>query len=179
MIIIIIIIIITIISWVLCKRLRGRLVSGRHGGRSRFSRSRPFVLPFEAFICIFFAISLLVYQLFRQMNGYCIRPSCLAAFSPARILILAVPLASFSGRHLGFIKYHQSRVPLYGAPTACMTMQLVRHSSLELLIHSGGVQLNPGPDTGSNPVTSYGRRFVSGQCKTQTADCRLQTADQG
>ena len=109
----------------------------------------------------FFAISLLVYQLFRQMNGYCIRPSCLAAFSPARILILAVPLASFSGRHLGLIKYHQSRVPLYGAPTACMTMQLVRHSSLQLLIHSGGVQLNPGPDTGSNPVTSYGRRFVS------------------
>ena len=109
----------------------------------------------------FFAISLLVCQLFRQMNGYCIRPSCLAAFSPARILILAVPLASFSDRHLGRIKYHQSRVPLYGAPTACMTMQLVRHSSLELLIHSGGVHLNPGPDTGSNPVTSYGRRFVS------------------
>ena len=102
----------------------------------------------------FFAISLLVYQLFRQMNGYCIRPSCLAAFSPGRILILAVPLASFSGGHLGLIKYHQSRVPLYGAPTACMTMQLVRHSSLELLIHSGGVQLNSGPDTGSNPVRS-------------------------
>ena len=33
-------------------------------------------------------------------------------------------------------------------------------SSLELLIHSGGVHLNPGPDTGSNPVTSYGRRLV-------------------
>ena len=101
----------------------------------------------------FFVISLLVYQLFRQMNGYCIRPRCLAAFSPARILILAVPLASFSGGHLGLIKYDQSRVPLYGAPTACMTMQLVRHSSLELLIHCGGVQLNSGPDTGSNPVT--------------------------
>lgn len=50
-----------------------------------------------------------------------------------------------------------------------MTMQLMRHSSLELLFHSGGVQLNPGPDTGSNktlleelrPVTSYSRRFVS------------------
>ena len=122
------------------------------GLSSRHSR------PLFAF---FFAISLLVYQLFRQMNGYCIRPSCLAAFSPARILILAVPLASFSGRHLGRIKYHQSRVPLYGAPTACMTMQLVRHSSLELLIHSGVVHLNPVPDTGSNPVTSYGRRFVS------------------
>ena len=52
--IIIIIIIITIISWLLRKRLRGRLVSGRHGGGSRFSRSRPFVSPFEAFICIFF-----------------------------------------------------------------------------------------------------------------------------
>ena len=110
---------------------------------------------------VFFAISLLVYQLFRQMNGYCIRPSCLAAFSPARILILAVLLASFSSGDLGLIKYHQSRVLLYGATRACMTMQLVRHSSLELLIHSGGVQLTPGTDTGSNPVTSYGRRFVS------------------
>ena len=98
---------------------------------------------------------------FSTNDGYCIRPSCLAAFSPARILILAVPLASFSVGDLGLIKYHQSRVLLYGAPRACITMQLVRHSSLELLIHSGGVQLTPGTDTGSNPVTSYGRRFVS------------------
>ena len=117
-------------------------------------------LAIRGLICIFCNLFACL-STFSTNDGYCIRPSCLAAFSPARILILAVPLASFSGRHLGRIKYHQSRVPLYGAPTACMTMQLVRHSSLELLIHSGGVHLNPGPDTGSNPVTSYGRRFVS------------------
>ena len=37
------------------------VVSGRHGGRSRFSRSRPFVSPFEAFICIFFLQSLCLF----------------------------------------------------------------------------------------------------------------------
>ena len=81
---------------------------------------------------------------------------------PVKIFSLsAIRLAIRDVGDLGLIKHHQSRVLLYGAPRACITMQLVRHSSLELLIHSGGVQLTPGTDTGSNPVTSYGRRFVS------------------
>ena len=94
--IIIIVVIITIISWLLCKRLRGRLVSGRHGGRSRFSRSRPFVSPFEA-LFVFFAISLLVYQLFRQMTAIAFD---LAAWrlslqqGSSSLLCLWLPLAS-------------------------------------------------------------------------------------
>lgn len=35
---------------------------------------------------------------------------------------LALPLAPFHGCYLGLIKYHKSRVPLYGAPTVCMMM---------------------------------------------------------
>ena len=82
---------------------------------------------------------------------------------------LALPLAPFQGRYLGLIKYHKSRVLLYVAPTACMMMQLVRHSSLELIIRSGDVHLNPGPETRSYntlfgelcSVTLLSCRFVS------------------
>ena len=82
---------------------------------------------------------------------------------------LALPLAPIHGGYLGLIKYHKSRVLLYGAPAACMMMQLVRHSSLELIIHSGDVQLNPCPETGSYnsllgelcSVTLLGCHFVS------------------
>ena len=62
---------------------------------------------------------------------------------------LALPLAPFHDRYLGLIKYQKSRVLLYGAPTACMMMPLVRHSSLELFIRSGDVHCNPGPETSS------------------------------
>ena len=62
---------------------------------------------------------------------------------------LALPLAPFHNRYLGLIKYQKSSVLLYGAPTACMMMPLVRHSSLELFIRSGDVHCNPGPETSS------------------------------
>ena len=102
---------------------------------------------------LLFACCLLLSLVFQQWYGFHNRPGVLVDFSTARNPIFAIhaaPSFFINGRHLGLLTYHKSRVPLYGAPSACITMQLVRLGSFKLLLCSGDIHPNPGPETGAD-----------------------------
>ena len=131
------------------------------------SHSRP-----RRFLFLLFACFLFLLQVFQQRDGYHDQPGALTVFSDASncsYMILGVTSIFIKGRHLGLPKYHKSRVPLYGVPSACITMQLVKLGSFKLLLCSGDIQQYPGPVTGADrtlfgdlrSVKSYGSQFVS------------------